>query len=406
MTYMFLILLAILAIASLFFSASETAYVAINKHELQQSGKPSLSSKLALKLLSRPEKMLSLILLGNNFANVSFAAFVSALTIRYGNENLLFLTSALTTLFILIFCEVFPKTIAFYYPRQIVLISSLLLFALQKLLSPFVFFVGGFSVFLRKFFFPPQKEKNYAAARSLGVIRGAVLESKGFLSDSHRKMLLNVLELGGFRIEEVMKPLALLESVNLAEKMEKIKKQLGESSNRDLLFYRHNFKNCLGLLRDRQRNRLLADAHLTKRKILSLIEKPVYIPGSVNLLKQLDFFIAENADQVLVVDEYGDLQGAVSLHDIMASIAGKITFLMQESPSGAFVVSGNTPLREISKNLGINLDVSKATTLQGLVYERLESLPSGAVCILEEGFRMEITELEKGRIISARIWRQ
>ena len=404
MSYVFLMVLAALTLASCFFSASETAYVTISKHELQLADKRSLSSRLALQLLSQPERMLSLILLGNNFANVSFAAFVSAITVFYADEGLLFLASALTTLFLLIFCEVIPKIIAFYYPRSVVRMSAPLLFVLQKILIPLVLLIGGISIVLRKFLFSPKKE--YAASRSLSIIRGAVMEAKGALPAAHCDLLLNFLELEGIRVEEVMKPIAEWASVDIADDLSVIRKRFGRSPHEDLLVYRRNFKQCLGLLGRMQRRSLASDPGMTKRKLLSAVEKPVYIPGSVNLLRQLDFFISKKIELFWVVDEYGELQGTVSLHDIMANLSGKTTFLMQENPTGAFIVSGNTPLREISKRLNVRLDVSAATTLQGLVYERLESLPLGAVCILEEGFRIEITELEKGRIVRAKIWRQ
>lgn len=402
-----ILILVLLALFSAFFSASETAFVAVNRHELSsQSPRENFSSRLALSLLKRPESTLTLILFGNNFTNVCFAAFITFLTISYGSENLLFASSVLTTFFILIFCEVFPKTIAFYYPEKFARNSSFLLYPLMRLLSPLVLLISAWSVFLRRVLFSPNRNKNVATISSRAAIRGAVLDSRGILSESQTDMLLGAIEVSSMRVEEIMKPLHLSASLNLAEELSSIRSLLRKEGSRSVLVYRRNFSNCLGFLTRQQIASLLKNDDFTKRQILKMIEKPVYIPANVGLLEQIKVFIERNMERGLVVDEYGELQGVVSLYDIMTTIIGQTSSMVKESQSDVFIVSGDSSLREINQKLGVNLDLTKATTLQGLVYEELESLPAGGVCILEKDIGIEITKVEKGRIVHARVWRQ
>jgi len=401
-----LLILLLLALLSAFFSASETAFVAVNRHELITSGeKKLLRSHLALFLLQHPEKTLTLILLGNNFTNVCFAAVVTFLTLSYGNENLLFATSILTTFFILIFCEVFPKTIALYYPEKLTRNNALLLYPFMKILNPFVLFISGWTIFFRRVFFTSKLNKTAQLTSSRATIRSAILEARGILSQSQTDMLLGAMEVSSMQVEEIMKPLHLNVNLNLAEDLSSIKPFLKKEYDHSVLVYRRNFANCLGFLTRHQIGVLLKNGNLTKRNILKTITKPVYIPANVNLLEQIKIFIEKNIEQALVVDEYGELQGVVSLYDIITTIAGQSTSLVKDSKSDSFIVTGDTSLREINQKLGVNLDLARATTLQGLVYEELESLPVGGVCILEKDIGIEINKVEKGRIMQARIWR-
>lgn len=407
MLFTIVLILFLLALLSAFFSASETAFVAVNRHELTNPNKKkSLSVRMVLSLLQQPEKALTLILLGNNFANVCFAAVVTFLTLFYWNESLLFATSILTTFFILIFCEVFPKTIALYYPERLSRSNALLLYPLMKILNPFVLLISGWTVFLRRVLFPSKLNKAAQLTSSRATIRSAVLEARGILSESQTDMLLGAIDVGSMQVEEVMKPLHLGTNLNLAEGLGSIRSFLKKASSHSVLVYRRNFANCLGFLTSQQVETLLKNGDLTKRNILKTITKPVYIPANVNLLEQIKIFTEKNIEQALVVDEYGELQGVVSLYDIMTNITGRSTSLVKDSQSDSFIVTGDTSLREINQKLGVNLDLTRATSLQGLVYEELESLPVGGVCILEKDIGIEITKIEKGRIMQARIWRQ
>ncbi len=407
MLFTILFALSLLALLSAFFSASETAFVAVNQHELTSpEKKKTLGSALALSLLKQPEKTLTLILLGNNFANVCFAALVTFLTLFYGNENLLFVSSILTTFFILIFCEVFPKTIALYYPEKLSRSNALLLYPFMKLLNPFVLFISGWTIFFRRVFFPAKLNEAAQLTSSRATIRSAVLDARGILSQSQTDMLLGAIEVGSMQVEEIMKPLHLSKNLNIAEDLTSIKPFLKKESGRVVLVYRRNFANCLGFLTRHQIKLLLGNNSLTKRNILKAITKPVYIPANVDLPEQIKIFVDKNIEQALVVDEYGELQGVLSLYDIITKIAGQSTSLVKDTQSDSFIVTGDTPLREINQKLGVSLDLTRATTLQGLVYEELEALPAGGVCILKKDIGIEISKVEKGRIMQARIWRQ
>lgn len=405
MFVVYLYLLAFLFLCSMFFSAAETAYFSVNKYRLAGEAQ-GLTAQLTLKLYKRPDRLLSLVLLGNNFVNVSIAAIFSLLTVRYAGEHFLFLTSLGTTFLILVFCEAVPKSFALRYSLGFVKASALILYPLQKILTPVLFLIGGFIETIHKFGARLKGKEEGVGEQSFTELRGAVLEARNILSEPHRNMLMFILDIRYMLVEEVMVRLGEFESLDLNGSSGDILRDAAAANRTHLVVYRNSLTNCLGFINASQLVSLFRTSRPTKRTIRALVEKATYIPGGVTLLNQLEHFVESEHNHAFVVDEYGEIQGMIGLHDIMGRITGSIGSLTQLSADGSLLVNGDTSLRDINKKLGVNLALKQATTLQGWMQERVESLPAGPICLLEDNCRIEIYEVKKGRIVTARIWRQ
>ena len=405
MPFYYFLFLFFLLLSSMFFSSSETAYFSVNKHRLQEEAKKSWTARIALRLLEKPDRLLSLILLGNNFVNVLFAVTVTLFFVLFSGEHLLLFSSLGTTIIILIFGEILPKSFALRYSLGIVKVGSLVLYPLQKILNPVLFLLSIFIETVHKAVGYFHKESTAESEGSFIQLRAAALEAHKILSEPYRNVLMSVLDIRNAVVEEVMIRVSEMESLDLNDPLAEILKRTAAAEENYMVVYHNNLGECLGFINTKQLSSLFRTSKPTKKMIASLIEEANYIPGSVTLLNQLEHFVEKKLNHAFVVDEYGELQGVISIHDIVGRISGRINSFLQTSSDGSLLVEGSTPLREINQELGVELNIGQATTLQGLLQERLESLPSGPVCIREKNCRIEIQLVEKGRIMKAKIVR-
>ncbi len=381
--------LVILIILSGFFSSSETSLIALNRYKLKhQASKGHRGARLAKRLLGKPDRLIGLILFGNNLVNVLASFIVSMLTLRLlGDGSLAFWVSAVGFTFVLlIFAELAPKTMAVEYPEKIAFPASFVLTPLMRVFFPIVvainFTANGI---LRLFGVKPRAGAIEQLTRD--ELRTIVSDSHRDISDDHQQMLLNILDLEHGRIEDVMVPRGEVVGIDLKEDWNTILEQLSQSLYTRLPVYEDDLDNIVGLLHIRTVLARLSQGRLTFNDLKRSVRKPYFIPEGTSLTQQLLEFQRLERRMGMVVDEYGDIQGLVTLDDILEEIVGDYTTdaravgnkQVRRMDDGAWLVDGGASLRMLNRQFGWELPTDGATTMNGLVLEILELIPDGKV---------------------------
>jgi Mg2+/Co2+ transporter CorB len=409
------IALGVLLVLSGFFSISETSMIALNRYRLRHLVTQGHGgARRAAALLKRTDRLLGAILLGNNVINAAAATLASLIAVRlFGEGKLAYGVSTISISFLLIvFSEITPKVIGATYPERIALPLAYVLGPLQRLLSPFVWFVNLFAQpLLRLCGVRPDRE---AAAPTLSAeeIRTLVLESSHFMPKKHVSILLNLFDLGNITVQDIMVPRARIESVALNDDMETITRQLATSYHMRLPVFRDSLGEVAGILHLRKVLGLLHASALDKAALEQLIVEPYFVPSSTPVLSQLQYF-QENRERIaLVVDEYGELMGLVTLEDIIEEIIGKFTTTVPSaapalrwSDDGSAAADGAMPLREVNRALGLSLPTDGPKTLNGLILEHLQDIPEADVSIKIAGVPMEIVHAQGRTVNVVRIFR-
>ncbi len=416
MVLSFSLLFFALSILSSFFSSAEIAYIAANKHNIEaKAQKKNRGAIWALILLKDPTKFFSLVLLGNNLVNVALSAIVTIFAVNsFGEESIFFVAFGLT-IFILVFCETLPKSIAVRNSEKMVLSFSYILYPLYLLSNPVITVINKFVSLLQLLFFrkASAQDKGEARTRNLERLRGAIVDSRTALSKSHTDMLLGILDLDKIKAEDAMTPLGDVEGINVDDDEKEILEEIKQAKHKHLVVYRENINNCLGFIN--VKSALLLDEldSFTKDKLLEQLEAVDFVPANVFLLNLISSLMAGSNPRAFVVDEYGAVQGIISLHDVIDETLGSInTLVMTEVSPGCFRIHTSASLREINNRLSWNLgDVDgdhptqQAYTLRGFIQEQLEILPEGRVCFELEDYRLETEEPLNGVADYARMWR-
>ncbi len=382
--------------ASVFFSAAETAYVAVSRHQLKAAAaRNKYLAKLAHKLLNHPDRLLSFILLGNNLANVGMTTLVAVFTIRYFGENFVLVSSLLTTFFILIFCEITPKSIAYRHPYTLTIGSAWLLYPLKALFLPVIVLLSHMVEILKRLILLGKKEKSNGI--NIAELKGAVVDARALLSVKQSDMLLNILDFHAARVEEAMTALGHVEACDLSQPLPRIKKTLNKAKHSHLLVFMDNINEPLGFLDVRQVKIMFNQAKFTKEKLQSLVLEAPFVPVTVNLLNQLEDFLESKSHHAIVVDEYGVPQGMITLKDIISQITGMLeASSIREIDPHTWLVADSIPLRTLNNRLGLDLKSGQAKTLRGLILEKLEELPRSPVCIAWNEFQITIENEKSG----------
>lgn len=396
-----------LGIISSFFSSAETAFVCADKHALtsENNGKRK-SAYMGVKLISNPTKLLSLVLMGNNLANVALAALVTLFTVRFFGESAVFVATILLTIIILVFFETIPKAFAVRFPNKIVLYYSYLLYPLQIVLGPFIWVINKVVVLFEKILFRANQDEGDEI--NFGRLRGAISDSRSILQGSHSDMLLGILDLDRIKVEEAMTPLSMIEGINLEDGEDDIFKVLSESKHSYLVVYKGNINEVLGFIDVKSALLMHNLSGFSKGKLKGLIEECDFIPDSVLLLNLMAKFTEMINPRAFVVDEYGEVQGIITLRDIIGKTMGLInSILMEELKPGVFRVNTSTPIREINKRTSWDLggETLQVSTLRGLIQEQLESLPDGPVCLQMDDYMIETLGNINGVVSYAKIWK-
>ncbi|WP_428820844.1 HlyC/CorC family transporter [Microbulbifer sp. MCCC 1A16149] len=407
-------LIGLLIVISAFFSSSETSMMALNRYRLRHQAKSGhRGAKRAMELLARPDKLIGVILIGNNLVNILASVIAGAVfTKLYGEAGVWYATAALTVV-VLIFAEVTPKTIAALHPEKIAFPASLLLRPLLFLLSPFVWLVGSVSNALARLVGVEAGKESEAEHLAPEELRSVVFESGALLPTKHKGMLLNVLDLDQATVEDIMIPRNEVIGVDLDNSAEAILQQLAESSFTRLPVYRGDINQVVGILHLRRAAQILRDGpeDLTAETLKSHLNEPYFVPEATPLPTLLMNFQQKKRRMGLVVDEYGEVMGIVTLEDLLEEIVGDFTaspvpsddeeIVKQED--GWYLVDGGTSIREMNRTLHWHLPTDGPKTFNGLIMEHLESIPEGNISLYIQDYLIEIVEVSDKMITSARI---
>lgn len=406
--------LAVLLVASGFFSLVETAMMAANRHRLRAAATThQRGAQLATRLLAQTDRLLGVILLFNNLINAAAATLVSVITIEFFGEQkwALGVGTLAVTFLILVFSEITPKVIGAAYADALAPRVSYLLMPLLRLFHPLVWFINLFvQSLLRLLRLKPRADEAQLMSRE--ELRSVVLESSGMIPSQHRSILVNLFDLEHVTVDDIMSSRGDMEAIDVQAPVEDIRAQLATSFHTRLPVFEGDPDNVIGILHQR---RLLACAlggefdHAVLRR--ELVE-PYFIPSGTGIYAQLQFFRDNRQRLGLIVDEYGELLGLVTLEDIVEEIVGKFTTGMPGSSAetswdgdGATVVDGSHSLREINRALDIALPVDGPKTLNGLIVEYLQDIPEQGVGLRIAGIAMEIVQTEDRRIKTVKLYR-
>ncbi|MFA6121370.1 MAG: CNNM domain-containing protein [Sideroxydans sp.] len=410
-------LLGILLLLLLFgawFSAAETSMMAINRYRLNMLiRKGSRSAKLTGRLLSKIDKLLGSILFGNTLLNVAAAAVTNILILRIfgASELALLLGTLLITFILLVFSEIMPKIIAASHPERVALPSSYLLTPLITLFHPVVSVatavVKGFLWLLRIKVQTDQSKQKV----TLEELRGLVLEAEHFLPRKHQKMLLNLVDLERITVNDVMIPRNQIESLNIDVDPAELRQQIITSHHTLMPVYADSQSNIIGILHIKRVLSLLQEEVIDSLQLREILQEPYFIPSETPLLKQLQQFQERQTRMGLVVDEYGELLGLVTLENILEEIVGDFT---TQSPSqtgkylrhsdGSMLLEGSSSLRDLNRKLGLHLPLGEAKTLNGLILEHLQDIPEPGTSLKIEGYAIEIIQTQDRAVKVARIF--
>lgn len=405
--------LIVLLLVSGFFSASETAMMAINRYRLRHSaGKGGRGAMRTLALLEQTDKLLGVILLGNNLINAASATLSTVIAIRlFGDgEVVLFVVTLLLTFLILVFSEVTPKVVGAAYPEQVAYPASLLLGPLLKLAYPVVWFVNLFvhGILRLARLKPPDPEEGNMLG--LEELRTVVMESAKILPREHRRILLNLLELEDITVNDVMIPRNQIESLDLTDAPARLLQQISTSHHTRLLVHEGSEEKLIGILHVRRVLHAISKDEIDMAALRDSLEDPYFVPVGTPLFTQLRNFQRNQQRLALVVDEYGELQGLVTLEDLLEEMVGEFTtqaptnmgYLRQDA-DGSWLVEGATLIRHLNRKLGFDLPLDGPKTLNGLLLEYLEDIPEAGVSLKIGNIPIEIVQTQGRAVKIARI---
>ena len=391
--------LLILLIVSGFFSGSETGMMALNRYRLRHQSKKSAGARRAAKLLATPDKLIGLILIGNNAVNILAAIIANMLAIIYvGPSAAPWVATATLTVLVLVFSEITPKSIAAQNPEWFAFKASHVLRPLLYFLSPLVWIINKLTNGLISLLgFDPKKNRDDGLDTE--ELKSVVDISGDKISDNHQRMLKGILDLENVTIEDIMIPRNEIVGLDLESPVELLKPQIVNAQFSRLPIYVGDINNVLGVFHLRKRYQLLRSNSLTHEKIKRFCEEPYFVPESTSLITQLLNFQKSSKRYAMVVDEYGEVQGLVTLEDILEEIVGDFTsndvdhdHEVRLLTTDSYSIDGSVTIREINKTTGWNLPTNGPKTLNGLVLEELERIPDGNVSFQLHGYKFETEE--------------
>ncbi len=410
-TDMLFVVLGILIFISAYFSGSETGMMSINRYRLKHLEKQNhRGAKRVSKLLAKPDKLIGLILIGNNLVNI-FATLITGIIAQrlYGDAGV-FYAGLLLTLVILIFAEITPKTLAALYPERVAFPSSLILTLLLKLLYPFVIAVNWITngILAMLGISSEQREQHSLSSEEL---RTVVNESGAMLKARDQDMLVGILDLENVTVEDIMIPRNELVGIDINDEWKRIQKQLTQSNHTRVLLYRDSIDDVVGYVHMRDALRLVSKEQFTKATLLRAVREIYFIPEGTPLNIQLLKFQRAKERLGLVVDEYGDIQGLVTLEDILEEIVGDFTTTMTPTssdevniqPDGSYLVDGSATVRDVNKEMTWSFPTDGPKTINGLILEYLEDIPEANLSVRISGYPLEIIEVKDNMIKTVRI---
>jgi Mg2+/Co2+ transporter CorB len=402
-------LLVVLLLLSAFFSGSETALMSLNRYQLRHKAREGhRGAQLAEKLLKRPDRVLGLILLGNNLANFSTASLVAVIAFDIGGQPAVALGTLLLTLIVLVFSETAPKTLAALHPERVAFPAAMIYYPLLKITYPLVWLTNVCANGVL-FLFGVRSSHTELQALTREELRTVVHEAGSRISGRYRTMLLSILDLEKVTVDDVMVPHNEIVGIDLDDDDEKIEKIISDSQHTRLPVYRDNIDQVVGVLHLRMLANL-AKRELSKANLQQLLIEPYFVPEGTPLSTQLVQFQRRRERIALVVDEYGDIQGIVTLEDILEEIVGEFTTdpaddgddVVSEG-ADSYLVDATANIRELNRSQEWDLPTDGPKTLNGLIVELLETIPAPGTQLEVNGYPIEIVETDDNRVRTVRV---
>ena len=397
--------LVVLLIVSAFFSGSETGMMSLNRYRLRHQRKKSSGARRAAKLLAKPDRLIGLILIGNNAVNILAAIIANMLAILYvGEAAAPWVATASLTITVLVFSEVTPKTIAAQNPEWFAFRASHILKPLLQLLTPLVWLVNKLTnAVISLLGFDPNKDRDDGLDTE--ELKSLVDVSGHKLSDSNQGMLKGILDLENVTVEDIMIPRNEIKGLDLEDSIEELMNTIVSSEYTRQPLYEGDINNIVGIFHVRKANHLLRSEQVTLKALMRFAEDVYFIPESTTLTQQLLNFKKNRNRFAVVVDEYGEVQGLVTLEDILEEIVGDFTTNTADEVEeviprgdGSYEIYAVATIREINKATGWALPTDGPKTLNGLALEQLESIPDGNVSFIIDGFKFETEQINETMI--------
>ena len=401
--------LIFLLILSGFFSGSETGMMAANKIKLRNMSKKSkTSARRALDLLKRPDQLLSAILVGNNFANILASAIVTIMMLNYFGGNVV-LGSIILTIVILIFSEITPKTMAAIKPESFATRSSFILNLLVYIFKPLIFLTNFLSRQILKLFKLDAKDATLNENLNTEELRTLLEESGDLIPKQYRKMLSSVLGMEELIVEDIMIPTSEIIGIDVEMDYENATKIIQSTEYTRLPVFKETIDNMIGVLHLKDSHEFLEKFNM-KKDVSKMLQKTYFVSQSTLLMKQLREFLASNQSIALVVDEYGEIEGLISVEDIFKEITGKFGGDKEELEKefiklkdGSILTDGNSKIRDLNNYVSWDIPEESSKTINGLITEYLDQIPQSNLCIEIEKYRFEILELDDNFISKIKI---
>ncbi|MGB4342639.1 MAG: HlyC/CorC family transporter, partial [Moraxellaceae bacterium] len=371
------------------------------KHQAKTGNR---SAQRILELLTQPDRLIGVILIGNNVVNIGASSVATLIGLQLAGDPGVAIAAGILTFVILIFGEVGPKTFAAKHPETIAHIAAPVLKVLLKILYPLVWLVNVTTNTLFRL------NSLAKGDHKLNTDELRTLVQDVFLPKQHRQMLLGVLELDNITVNDIMVPRGEVVGIDIEDDIENISKQLRSTQHTRLPVFRSDINDCIGILHIRNATRFLGTAGLTKAEILQYVREPYYVPESTPLQTQLVNFQKLKRRFGLVVDEYGDVQGIVTLEAILEEIVGEFTTSVSDShkdilkqPDGSWVIDGSASIRDINRMLHWQLPTHGPKTLNGLIIETLETIPESVLSLRIDSYLIEILQVRDNTVKTAKI---
>ncbi len=404
-----LLLLVVLLMLSAFFSGSETALMSLNRYQLRHKAREGhRGARLAERLLKRPDRVIGLKLLGNNLVNFSAASLVALIAFKLGGEPAVALGAVALTLVVLVFSETAPKTLAALHPERVAFPAAIIYYPLLKITYPLVWLTNALANGVL-FLFGVRANDSELPALTREELRTVVHEAGSRIARQYRRMLISILDLERVTVDDVMVPHNEIIGIDLDSDDDELEAIIRNSEHTRLPVFRDSIDNVVGILHLR-RLANLAQQELTKATLQRLLSEPYFVPEGTPLSTQLVQFQRRRERIALVVDEYGDIQGIVTLEDILEEIVGEFTTdpaddvedVINEG-TNTFLVDASANIREINRSQNWELPTDGPKTINGLIVELLETIPEPNTCLKISGYPIEIVETGENRVRTVRI---
>jgi Mg2+/Co2+ transporter CorB len=403
--------MALLIILSGFFSMAETSLMSVNRYRLRH--KARLKKRYAitiLKLLKRPDRLLGMILIGNNLSNIVASSLATYLALKLWGEEAVVITTTVLTFVVLVFAEVAPKTLAVLYPEQV---AKFVVFPVYYLLKPFKPLVWSINILANGLLllFNIRVGNKTLEPLSREELRSVVYDTTGKMSRQYQSMLLGILDLNKVRVDDVMIPRHEIIGIDINLPWNSIENQLASSAHDWLPVYREDINQLLGLVHLRELTaRLLVGKPYDKELLQKKLKEPYFVPEGTPLHTQLQNFQRLRKRLAFIVDEYGEIRGLLTVEDILQEIVGEFTTgvaamsRVEEQSDGSYLVDGSTTIRELNRETDCQFSTRGPRTLSGMIIEHLEAMPHRGTCVRIAGYPIEIIKVKENRVDVAQIF--